>query len=124
MLLKSFLCQIVRGLLWSNHSTVLPADATEEEDPNSDLFEGLLDDDNRDADKVKGATAAPPGRTAKAAKAAVSEVLPPPCSSREKMMKKAKEEEEEECVRASEMSSVQYDHLHQVCYDCTLYNEV
>ena len=129
----SHLCHVVRGLLRSNHPTVLPADTTEEEDPNSDLFEGLLDDDNRDADKVKGSTAAPPGHTAKAAKAAVSEVSSPPCSSWEEMMRREEEEEgedeeeeeeEDECVGASEISSVQYDHLHQVWYDCPSYNEV
>ena len=88
----------------------------EEEDPNSELFEGLLDDDSNDADKDKGAAAASPGHPTKAARVTNSEDAAQPISSWEEMMART---EEEECGGASEMSSVQYDHLHQV--QCALY---
>ena len=91
----------------------------EEEDPNSELPEGLLDDNSNDADKAKGAAAASPGHPMKAARVTNSEDPAQPISSWEEMMART---EEEECGGASEMSSVQYDHLHQV--RCALYLSV
>ena len=88
----------------------------EEEDPNSELPEGLLDDNSNDADKAKGAAAASPGHPMKAARVTNSEDPAQPISSWEEMMART---EEEEYGGASEMSSVQYDHLHQV--QCALY---
>ena len=79
------------------------------------MSEGLLDDSN-DADKAKGAAAASPGHPTKAARATNSEDAAQPISSWEEMMART---EEEECGWASEMSNVQYDHLHQV--QCALY---
>ena len=86
------------------------------------MFDGLLDD-NDEAD-AKGATAAaPPSHPAKAARVTGDYEPVPPSGSWAEMMEEAEEdekeegeeEEDEECGGASEESSVQYDHVHQVC---------
>ncbi|KAK7091654.1 hypothetical protein V1264_009311 [Littorina saxatilis] len=97
----------------------------EEEDPNSDLFDGLLDDDDDDNDhSAKGATAAPPKRSTKEARAAFAQksYSQESCSSGDSGGRRKEgggeegeedEEWEDECEETV-ISGVEYDHLHQL----------